>query len=532
MTLWTPADSSVQPLLMMRDADAVWSGSNLTSIVNAGSEGGSFTVYGPPDKGTLLNGAQPIRFNAGTEGFGKVLDFPNTGKMSIFFYSKMITAGDNGIVNKAWIDAGQSNLSVLYASTAGVTQFIGNLDFGGTTAAAQTTGQIRSVYAQLGATNDCWSDGVQLAMASSTTAAVPNHASYEWGFGSGNSQGLGGGETSNSEFLCIALFSDWLTTAERNKWEGYWHWRGGTQSQLPVGHPYKLAAPTISASATAAITLGLLSSSAAVANKVAASVSRTLGALTSSATTAVRNNVAASIALGALTTTAAATARDAATASVTLGALTTSATAIAKDAASASITLGALSSSATGAVRNSAAAAITLGALTSAAVVTNPDAATASNTLAPLTVSATATVRDQVSASITLGALTATATASNTPGLTAAIALGSLTATATATVRAAANATVTLGSLSTSAIAAAKISASAGIALGSLAGSASAVARGAAASNVTLGELTASSIVINPVAGQANVTLDPLTVLATAYQPSMIRRIDPAALLV
>lgn len=263
--LWTPANSSVQPLLLMMDANAVWSGSSLASIINAGSEGGSFSIRGGPDKGTAINGLDPIRFDNNGEALYKTLDFPNTGKLSFFHYGRLISAAAPcGVINRQWDDVA-SNRVVYYnnCAAAGFNSFLIANRAGASTDSApaweatiqfQTAGSINSVYGQGGATNDGWRDGVQNALTGTNLSgsfplagAVPDYPSYDWEFGRGRPQSFGGGETSNTEFLCIALFSDWLSSSERQKWEGYWHWRGGTQAQLPVGHPYLSAAPTMDA---------------------------------------------------------------------------------------------------------------------------------------------------------------------------------------------------------------------------------------------------------------------------------------------
>jgi hypothetical protein len=54
-----------------------------------------------------------------------------------------------------------------------------------------------------------------------------------------NSFGMNG---KMSEFVFV---SGTLSTADRQKVEGYLAWKWGTQADLPVGHPYKNSPPTV-----------------------------------------------------------------------------------------------------------------------------------------------------------------------------------------------------------------------------------------------------------------------------------------------
>ena len=70
------------------------------------------------------------------------------------------------------------------------------------------------------------------------TPAVP--AASVWVLGSSVNSQLTTQNMVMHEFLC---FSSYLSTADRQRIEGYLAWKWGMQSQLPTGHPYRSAQP-------------------------------------------------------------------------------------------------------------------------------------------------------------------------------------------------------------------------------------------------------------------------------------------------
>jgi hypothetical protein len=55
--------------------------------------------------------------------------------------------------------------------------------------------------------------------------------------------GAGGGYEANVEFAEMVVVSSALSTADRQKVEGYLAWKWGLEGNLPADHPYKTAAP-------------------------------------------------------------------------------------------------------------------------------------------------------------------------------------------------------------------------------------------------------------------------------------------------
>jgi hypothetical protein len=127
-----------------------------------------------------------------------------------------------------------------------------------------------------------------------------------------------------------------------------------------------------SISGTAALTLAALTAAGVGAVAVQGASSLTLGVLTVSAAGVVAVQGAGALTLGALTVTSAGTVAVQGSASLTLGAVTVSSAGVELVAGAASLTLGSFTSSAAGGVAVRGAASMTLGALTLTAGSTAP----------------------------------------------------------------------------------------------------------------------------------------------------------------
>lgn len=259
--LWTPANLSLTPRVMIDSRDAVWSGSNLSSINCTGTNVGAMTLTGTPVKGTAQNGLDPIKVTADSIYLSRTLTaWGASGKLSVFWFGKMNTSGVNGLLSYSWF--GLTNpQAVIYAnlddSTGAGVYANGNRDNSGgantdlhpdfLTSTANngipdTTG-CHSVYAQLGSTNAFYSDGTSLTLSTSNTGTCPNYGTgFPFKFFVG---GAGGGESLLGDSFVVALFDDFLGTTDRQKMEGYWAHATAQTANLPGGHPYKTTPPTV-----------------------------------------------------------------------------------------------------------------------------------------------------------------------------------------------------------------------------------------------------------------------------------------------
>ena len=108
---------------------------------------------------------------------------------------------------------------------------------------------------QLGASRAIHIDAVSQALDLFNDAgAVPTISSRVWELGRGQWSGEAADEGLLGDFLFVLLLDYAPTTGDRQKIEGWASWTfAGDGSLLPVGHPYKSAAPTTGVSADAAI---------------------------------------------------------------------------------------------------------------------------------------------------------------------------------------------------------------------------------------------------------------------------------------
>jgi hypothetical protein len=161
--------------------------------------------------------------------------------------------------------------------------------------------------------SDMWKNGT----AGSTLATEPTLAfdSGRFAIGSNASDGL---ETFTGVLGEVIVLSYRPTTTERQKIEGYLAWRWGLEAELPVGHPYESAAPTVGGAdasgstitVTASVVAGTATGAATAAGStITVTTSMVAGSATASVDgTATGSTPTATASLVAGTATGAATA--------------------------------------------------------------------------------------------------------------------------------------------------------------------------------------------------------------------------------
>lgn len=243
--LWTPANLAVAPRVWANGDSAVFSGSNLSSWADGGSEAGSFTVGGTPTKQTL-NALNGVRFDtAGQKLSQTIAAWGAGGKKFVFaiwapraatstLYSIGVNSASSGAnLITTFLDPGVESEYILNGFS-GSPYVYSPADF-------STVGTVYAGSWQAGATLAVFKNGtVQTLDGASLTGTVPNYTSQAWDFCEDWTGGVG-----NLDLFQALFFDYWPSTGERQQLEGWGLWRYGLQANLPVGHPYLLAAPTV-----------------------------------------------------------------------------------------------------------------------------------------------------------------------------------------------------------------------------------------------------------------------------------------------
>ena len=278
----------------------VWSGSNWSSLANAGSHGGSFTSTRgtPPVKGTVVNSITPINFN-GSQGLGlSSTVFSSAGRFA--FYVVKFGSGRNTIYGRNW-DVGADS-EVLYGRdsdsgphwprwfNAGFNSSYVQTDPG--TSLLQSNWVIPSG----GGASPQRLNGVAQTMygANVATPAATRDLSI------GDSGTTYGPEGLVGDAFYIAVSDVYPSAGEIEQMEGWASWTfAGDGSLLPVGHPYKSAAPMVGYTGTGYTLVGsdaTLTKGLAVSKTISAAAgSYALVGAATPATLLVKRKVAAAV---------------------------------------------------------------------------------------------------------------------------------------------------------------------------------------------------------------------------------------------
>ena len=245
MAPWTPANLTTPLKVAMDCRSVVWSGTNWSSLANAGSFGGSFTSTRgtPPVKGTVVNSITPVNFN-GSQGLGlSSVVFNSTGRYCFFVIK--FGSGRNTIYGRNWDVSSDSE--VLYGRdneagphyprwfTAGFDSSYTQVDPG------SPLMQISWAIPAAGGLSAQRLNGVDQTVYGSN--GVPPAATRDLSIG--DSGVTYGPEGLVGDAFYIAVSDVSPSAGEIEQMEGWASWTFvGDGSLLPVGHPYKSAAPT------------------------------------------------------------------------------------------------------------------------------------------------------------------------------------------------------------------------------------------------------------------------------------------------
>lgn len=320
MALWTPADLAVGPWLDIDSDNAVWSGSNLTSITNPGSgNNGSVSLLGTPTKGATANGHESIRLTSAGGLSAPQAAYGPGGAMFVFAVHQLTASTPREMLVNANGWAPSAGLGIYIGDGTpqawsawngydpynnGMAVGTGPAYKGGSVPTSTTAPTIQSWLASASAVQSRINAQL-VSLSASDASAVPNYSAGDYSIGAQS----GGSEPANTDLFRLVILRYIPTTDEREKLEGWASWKyAGDGSLLPSGHTYKSAAPTtggsgISGSASITEANDTVASASVLALKAAANL--TESGDTSSASGAVRITALASITEAGDTLTAA-----------------------------------------------------------------------------------------------------------------------------------------------------------------------------------------------------------------------------------
>ena len=260
MALWTPADLSVAPRVILDGSTVAWSGSNFGTTANPGSFGTDIVASsGTVTKGAQLNGYDTLAFS-GSNSLQTNAGHSWTGNPVVFaVFAASRSAGLIGINFGPSSTAGWTIYPKAYFSDTwhGHTANLDDLVFWGsgtdlivhtmatTPIGANTNHHI--LLARSGSSNLVKVDGTDETEAGRSTAGTA--VSF-----SGTVMYLGAGGF-NTEYLIgtiayIAVLDPATSADEILRLEGWAAHKYGLTANLPAGHPYKSAAPTTGGTTT------------------------------------------------------------------------------------------------------------------------------------------------------------------------------------------------------------------------------------------------------------------------------------------
>lgn len=244
MALWTPANLAVPPRIWRSSSTAnlpVFSGTTLTSWANSGSEAGTASVSGSPQKATL-NGINGVALT-GSAVVSQVCGLWGTSGVQ-FTFSVLrpgSVAGNEGLVHVGSPTA-ISGLTIncgveLYCASQG---FVLGPILAKSTGAGLAVGVPAALELLVGTGQTGWLTGTAITGFDGDTTAgtFPNIAgTYVIG--------EGWDPVSLTGDLFEFLNLDYVpVTLDRQRLEGWAAWAYGFEADLPSGHPFEFAPPT------------------------------------------------------------------------------------------------------------------------------------------------------------------------------------------------------------------------------------------------------------------------------------------------
>lgn len=253
MALWLPTDHpTLQPLVWINYKQAVWSGSNLSSLANLGSAGGSFGMNGTIVKGAAIGAYNALYINDSNNYLSLSLGAWSAGPLYALGIFRLTSLSVAGLVGGpgTW---GGGNTTGLYAHITGGdgayafgNGWFANAPYFETDPAHNiSAGQWYARGYLLRPTNqqERLNGQVYTTFAGQNAGNTPAYASGTWKFGnidpgSPGFEGLGG------DLAHLFLFNNAPDTDHLERLEAYALWDIGQESQIVSGHTYKSAAPT------------------------------------------------------------------------------------------------------------------------------------------------------------------------------------------------------------------------------------------------------------------------------------------------
>ena len=238
--LWTPSDMSTDGWWDPKDnATVVKSGSNVSSISDKSGQSTALTATGTIPF-TDATGECDLTGSASLS----LTESRSLSEINVFMVMESIS-GDNGRLLSNSTGADATTLDYLIPFIHG----------------GAADSKIHTYHQQvfkLDSTSDLRGDGnyhvfeLQLESASKNLtidATVEDSDTWTQTISMGGlSIGLGFGSYASMKFKELVVVDSSITTDERQRLQGYLAWRHGIESQLPVAHPYKSAAPTTGSS--------------------------------------------------------------------------------------------------------------------------------------------------------------------------------------------------------------------------------------------------------------------------------------------
>lgn len=252
-TLWTPAQLGSNMLIWVdptNPANVTLSGSNLASIVNSGSLGGTFSAASSQPLKATINGQGAYGGGSSPNASMVTATSLSTPASDMTFIGLVVgtstASAGNALMFGGYSASAGINFNGYSSNNDGAVWSTGDwLTFGagwnpGTPySSAETTtgadGRAHIIVSQLAAGGDSfYLDSASVVLRSNGAASVPAvNAVFKLGYFSGWTIGH------------LAMIKGTLSTAQRQQYEGYLAWKFNIQSQLLSTHPYVYSPPLL-----------------------------------------------------------------------------------------------------------------------------------------------------------------------------------------------------------------------------------------------------------------------------------------------
>ena len=245
MALWTPASITTAAWFDASDASTITSSGGAVSQWNDKSGNGRNATQGTGSEQPALvsaaqNGLDVLRFDGADDWFAFDFDWSAGSNHTAIMMLKTTPANSNIYGTRGTGGSYNQRVHVGFNSS---TQYRMNFwyhDWYGTIGAFNSGAWNTLAYRwEVGVSRSIFANGTAEGSTTSADAlGVPN------GGGAIGHPIYGSRPALNGDIGEIVFFPDAVSTADRQKTEGYLAWKWGTEGSLPAAHPYKSAAPT------------------------------------------------------------------------------------------------------------------------------------------------------------------------------------------------------------------------------------------------------------------------------------------------